>query len=114
TRNLITVLAGILIVSPVAGLRPSRAFRCCLTSLPIPGIVNSPAFFASLYAMSAKDSMNRLAVFLFVPVLSASSAASCVFDIFFPAFAIVLLVSLSVVASVQSAQGGFKSNRQRF
>ena len=46
TRNLTTRLAGILIASPVAGLRPMRAFRFTSTSLPSPGIVNE--FFASL------------------------------------------------------------------
>src|SRR5215475_1638827 len=45
TRNLTTVLAGILISSPVAGLRPLRALRLALTSLPIPGKVNAPVFF---------------------------------------------------------------------
>src|SRR6185503_6149513 len=44
TRNLTTVLAGILIVSPVAGLRPMRALRLALTSLPTPGSVNWPFF----------------------------------------------------------------------
>lgn len=46
-RNLTTVLAGILISSPVAGLRPVRALRCCLTSLPSPGSVISPFFLTS-------------------------------------------------------------------
>ena len=36
-RALTTVLAGILIASPVAGLRPIRAFRFCTTSFTIPG-----------------------------------------------------------------------------
>src|SRR5262249_23727610 len=46
-RNLTTVLAGILIASPVAGFRPMRAFRFCFTSFPSPGTVNSPDFLAS-------------------------------------------------------------------
>src|SRR5258707_9956231 len=46
TRNFRTVFAGILISSPVAGLRPRRAFLFCFTSFPRPGIANSP-FFAS-------------------------------------------------------------------
>ena len=41
-RNFTVVLALILIASPVAGLRPIRAARCAFTSLPRPGIVNSP------------------------------------------------------------------------
>ncbi len=39
TRNFTTRLAGILIVAPVAGLRPMRALRFTSTSLPRPGIV---------------------------------------------------------------------------
>ena len=46
TRNFTTRLAGILISSPVAGLRPMRAFRFTRTSFPTPGIVK--LFFASL------------------------------------------------------------------
>jgi hypothetical protein len=44
TRNFTTFLAGILIDSPVAGLRPIRAFRSTLTSRPIPGNTNTPFF----------------------------------------------------------------------
>lgn len=40
TRNFTTCLAGILIASPVAGLRPIRAFRLTFTSFPRPGITN--------------------------------------------------------------------------
>ena len=50
TRNLTTVLALILIGSPVWGLRPMRALRSALTSLPMPGMVNSPFFLVSLTA----------------------------------------------------------------
>ena len=39
TRNFTTRLAGILISSPVAGLRPIRAFLFTRTSFPTPGIV---------------------------------------------------------------------------
>src|SRR6185437_12711856 len=44
TRNFTTVLALILMGSPVWGLRPMRALRSALTSLPMPGMVNSPFF----------------------------------------------------------------------
>ena len=44
-RALTTVFAGILIASPVAGLRPMRAFRFCTTSFTIPGSTNSPERF---------------------------------------------------------------------
>ena len=44
TRNLITVLAGILIFCFVEGLIPVRAFLFCFTSFPNPGRTNSPSF----------------------------------------------------------------------
>ena len=46
-RALTTVLAGILMGSPVAGLRPMRALRFCTTSFTIPGSTNSPERFSS-------------------------------------------------------------------
>src|SRR4029077_20357767 len=49
-RNLQTRLAGILIGSPVCGLRPIRALRFASTSFPKPGRRNTPLFFASLEA----------------------------------------------------------------
>ena len=39
TRNFITLFAGILMLSPVAGSRPILALRLCRTSLPMPGMV---------------------------------------------------------------------------
>ena len=48
TRNLSTVLAGILIFCCVLGLKPVRAFLFCFTSLPKPGRTNSPVFFVVL------------------------------------------------------------------
>jgi len=48
TRNLTTVLAGILIFCCVFGLKPVRAFLFCFTSLP--GRTNSPFLLISLYA----------------------------------------------------------------
>ena len=50
TRNFNVVLAGIWIVSPVAGFLPSRAFLSDLTSLPKPGRTNSPLLLTSLDA----------------------------------------------------------------
>ena len=38
------------------GLRPRRALRSALTSLPMPGMVNSPFFLVSLTAVSARVS----------------------------------------------------------
>ena len=44
TRIFTTVLAGILSGSPVAGLRPIRAFLLTRTSFPISGKVKEPVF----------------------------------------------------------------------
>src|SRR6266446_681179 len=48
TRNLTTVLAGILIFCCVFGLKPVRAFLFCFSSLPKPGKTNSPFFLVAL------------------------------------------------------------------
>jgi len=48
TRNLRTVLAGILIFCCLLGLKPVRDFLFCFTSLPEPGRTNSPVFFVVL------------------------------------------------------------------
>src|SRR6266487_5912346 len=47
-RNFSTRLAGILMASPVWGLRPMRALRLTTTSFPTPG--KTKPFFASLAA----------------------------------------------------------------
>jgi hypothetical protein len=59
-----TVLAGILIVALVAGLRPMRAFLFTRTSFPIPGRVKEPAFLVSEMANAATSSMIPEEVFL--------------------------------------------------
>jgi hypothetical protein len=63
-RILTTVLAGIFISSPVAGLRPFRVFRFTGTSLPMPGNVKAPAFLVSAIANIAISSMIEEAAFL--------------------------------------------------
>src|ERR1043165_1942091 len=68
TRNFKVVLAGIWIVSPVAGLRPSRAFRSDLTSFPNPGRTNSPFDFTSRAARLAISSKNSFTCARFIPV----------------------------------------------
>ena len=40
-------------VSPVAGLRPTRALRSTRTNRPMPGSTNMPFFFTSLIAVVA-------------------------------------------------------------
>src|SRR5271167_439219 len=71
TRNLTTVLAGILIASPVCGLRPMRALRFDFTRRPNPGTTNTPFFLVSLIATSASDSRNAAACLLFISFFSA-------------------------------------------
>src|SRR6201998_4267286 len=73
TRNLTTVLAGILIFCCVLGLKPVRAFLFCFTSLPKPGKTNSPFFLISLYASALSVSRNTPAVLLSVSVAAASA-----------------------------------------
>src|SRR5271165_7681395 len=73
TRNFTTFLAGILIASPVAGLRPTRALRSTRTRRPIPGITNMPFFLVSRTAISAKTVMKCFAVLVAISVVSASS-----------------------------------------
>lgn len=58
TRNLSAVLAGICIVSPVCGLRPSRALRSERTNLPKPGRTNSPFSLTSREARLTNSSNN--------------------------------------------------------
>src|SRR5882672_7295910 len=74
-RNLHTRLAGILIGSPVWGLRPIRAFRFASTSLPKPGSRNTPDFFASL-AASASVSSRKLSTCFFERLVFSARAAS--------------------------------------
>src|SRR5450759_688990 len=77
TRNFTTFLAGILIASPVAGLRPVLALRSTRTSRPMPGMMKIPFFLVSRTARSEKDVMNCFATLLLVPVASASSLIIC-------------------------------------
>src|ERR1035438_4131949 len=72
TRNLTTFLAGILMASPVAGLRPIRALRSTRTSLPSPGTTKTPLFLTSLIASSATVSSKSRATLLLTSQVSAS------------------------------------------
>src|SRR5277367_1957146 len=78
TRNFTTVLALIWIGSPVCGLRPTRAFRCAFTRRPSPGTTNTPFFFVSLMAVSARCSRNAAACLLLSSFFSARRRTSCV------------------------------------
>src|SRR5436190_8943571 len=75
--NLTVVFAGILMTAPVAGLRPSRALRLVFFSLPNPGTVNSPFFFTSLVANSAKASNMVLTSVFLQPHVPAMLSMIC-------------------------------------
>ena len=72
TRNFTTFFAAILIAAPVAGFRPILALRSTRTSLPIPGITNTPFFLTSVTAVWASVSKRCFATFLVTSQLSAS------------------------------------------
>src|SRR6185437_1687796 len=95
TRNFTTVLALILMGSPVWGLRPMRALRSALTSLPMPGMVNSPFFLVSFTARSASSSRPAADCLLVISSFSAMVRTSWVLVI---PFAIVLLLFVNRVA----------------
>src|SRR5579863_613105 len=78
TRNLTTVLALILMASPVWGLRPMRALRSALTKRPIPGITNTPLFLVSLMAVSANRSRKAADCLLVSSSFSARSRVRAV------------------------------------
>src|SRR6202040_430364 len=63
-RKRTTVLALILMASPVAGLRPMRALRCALTARPMPGITNLPELLASFTASLNNSSKKATVCFL--------------------------------------------------
>src|SRR2546427_6751487 len=79
-RRRTTVLALILMASPVCGLRPMRALRWAFTARPILGMTNFPA--APLHSLTASlksSSKNIAAVFFGVPHFSAMYAT--IFDL---------------------------------
>ena len=79
TVNFTTVLAGMWIVSPVAGLRPMRAFRFTSFSFPTPGNVKAPVSLVLEMAKSAKLASRSVACFLVRPFASATAVAICDF-----------------------------------
>src|SRR3984957_209804 len=78
TRNFTTVLALILMASPVCGLRPMRALRSAFTRRPIPGITNTPLFLVSLMAVSASRSRKAADCLLVSSSFSARSRVRAV------------------------------------
>src|SRR5258706_16110974 len=82
TRNFTTFFAGILIASPVAGLRPMRAFLSTRTSRPMPGRMLTPFFLVSRTAKSAYASMKDFATLFGNDIAAASSFTICDWVIF--------------------------------
>src|SRR6202035_4717145 len=83
-RNRTTVLALILIASPVAGLRPMRALRCAFTARPMPGITNLPALLDSFTASLNNSSKKADICFLdtgFSGVLTLSDRCAMILDL---------------------------------
>src|SRR5437762_3399140 len=75
-RALTTVLAGILMASPVAGFRPIRALRFWTTSFTIPGSTNSPERLSSFSARTFSSSKNSRACVRFTSKRSAKCEKS--------------------------------------
>src|ERR1017187_9336811 len=83
-RKRTTVLALILIASPVAGLRPMRALRCAFTARPMPGITNFPEPLASLTASLNSSSKKAEICFFetgFSGVLTLSLRCAMILDL---------------------------------
>src|SRR5271169_5755196 len=83
-RRRTTVLALILIASPVAGLRPMRALRCAFTARPMPGMTNFPEPLASLTASLNSSSKKDAACFFeigFSGVLTLSAMWAIILDL---------------------------------
>src|ERR1700675_858016 len=94
-RKRTTVLALILMASPVCGLRPMRALRCALTARPRLGITNLPALPLHSFTASLKSSSkNCPAPFLVVPHFSAMYATILDLLMGFAIFVLDLLLSL--------------------
>src|SRR5215831_12043193 len=74
-RNL--VRAGILMASPVAGLRPMRALDWRLRKIPSPARRRDPSFLSSRTTRLVNSSSALFACFLVIPTLSARWAATC-------------------------------------
>src|SRR5208282_3507081 len=64
-RRRTTVLALILIASPVWGLRPMRALRCAFTTRPMFGMTNLPAAPLASFTASLKSSSKKSAAVFF-------------------------------------------------
>src|SRR5438093_11312907 len=69
--------AGILIGSPVCGLRPMRAFILRSRKIPRPGILTDSPFFTVLTTVSIIDASIWSICFRLAPVPSASLVTSC-------------------------------------
>src|ERR1700730_7213568 len=106
-RNRTTVLALILIASPVAGLRPIRALRCAFTARPRPGITNLPAPFVSFTASLKNSSKKDATCFLdtgFSGVLTFSAMCAMILDLL-SGFAIEYFFLLVVISFCTLSSG---------
>src|ERR1700733_1328962 len=91
-RKRTTVLALILIASPVCGLRPMRALRCALTARPRLGITNLPA--PPLHSLTASlKSSSKKAATVFLGTSTFSARCPTIFDLL-NGFAIVIALLL--------------------
>src|SRR5437667_11068418 len=73
--------AGILIGSPVCGLRPMRAFILRRRKIPRPGILTDSPFFTVLTTVSIIDARTSSICFRLAPVPSARFATNSAFVI---------------------------------
>src|SRR6202034_1795192 len=71
------VRAGILICSPVAGLRPTRAASLRLRKMPKPASRIEPSFFSSRTTRVFNSSSARFASFLLIPMILAKCSITC-------------------------------------
>src|SRR5262249_28204227 len=83
TENPTFLRAGILIASPVCGLRPMRAFILRRRKIPSPGIFTFSPFFTLLTMVSTRLSMSSSTCLRLTPPASASFVTNC--DLVIPA-----------------------------
>src|ERR1700675_1201709 len=106
-RKRTTVLALILMASPVCGLRPMRALRCAFTARPRFGITNFPAAPLHSFTASLKSSSKKsAAVFLGVPHFSARCDTTFVLLIGLAAISILILLIFFMSLEVREARRG--------
>jgi Acetyltransferase (GNAT) domain len=91
------VRAGILMDSPVAGLRPMRAFSFRLRKMPKPAKRIDPSFLSSRTMSALSSSIVSFASFLLIPILSTKWPITCV--------CVILHLSLIIECRIKSYTG---------